>query len=141
MKTKTKKKRSHTKKAVKKSNGDRPSLQQMRALWRPKREEMPEQCVSCPFRPAGPAPDGNDAEFRAVLEKVAESGDIETPGGVDIDFARRTIREDTSRFGDFMCHQSALDPKRGMRERDRSQHRQCPGASAHYRSGAGVDDS
>lgn len=34
-----------------------PTLIEARKLWMPRYKEMPEQCISCPFR------EGNDAEF------------------------------------------------------------------------------
>jgi hypothetical protein len=106
------------------SDDDKLTLLQARKLWMPKHREMPEQCVSCPFR------EGNDAEFQKVLDKLVQSNG----GGVaDVDRARFLIRKDAARHGDFICHQSVYDENMDLR--DKEHYRQCPGASAHYKSG------
>lgn len=99
---------------------------QLRQMWSPKRKEMPEQCVSCPFR------EGNDAEFGEVIKKLcAASGEPMTKTTAPI--AKFMLREETKHVGDFICHQSAYD--KDMNLRDAGEHRQCHGASKHYRGG------
>lgn len=95
---------------------------QMRQHWTPKRKEMPEQCVSCPFRK------DNDPEFKAVLDKLVKAN----RGGIaDTDAARFMIRKETALMGDFICHQSVYDENMDLR--DKSAHRQCPGATKHFK--------
>lgn len=101
-------------------------LREARKLWRPKRKEMPEQCISCPFRT------GNDAEFKAVLDKLVQANG---GGFADPDQARFMIRKELTQMGgDFICHQSVYD--KDMNRRDHREHRRCPGASAFHRNGS-----
>jgi hypothetical protein len=91
-----------------------------RKAWMPRMRELPAQCASCPFT------DGNDAEFAAVVARLDGSPAVAR-------FARLKIRQECSLSGEFACHGTVYD--QAMRVRPRSAHRQCPGASAHYRSG------
>lgn len=92
-----------------------------RKMWRPKLPEMPEQCVSCPFR------SGNDKEFGEVISRL-QKGQPATTG--QILHARVQLKIETSQFGDFSCHQSAYDKK--MKVKPHREHKQCPGASANF---------
>lgn len=98
-----------------------------RSLWRPKRPEVKEQCASCPFR------EGNDAEFGAVLEKIARShGNTTTITPAVIQHARLKVIADLQFSGDFVCHHTVYGP--GMDEkRDPEERRQCKGATAFFR--------
>lgn len=97
-----------------------------RKLWRPKRPEIPEQCLSCPFR------EGNDAEFGAVLNKLrAASGIAGKSTTCDIAFARQGVRDDLSHSGDFVCHGTAYTPD--MKPKPKEEWRQCPGATKFFK--------
>ena len=98
-------------------------LKQLRQSWSPKRKEMPTQCASCPFRT------DNDPEFKAVLDKLVQSNG---GGTANTDMARFRIKQDLLQMGgDFICHQSAYDENMDLR--DKSEHRQCPGATKFYK--------
>lgn len=93
-----------------------------RKLFRPKLPELPQQCVSCPFR------EGNDREFQAVVVDLAIAADLQTR---DLSKIRESVREEVSEHGDFACHGSAyLNGER----RDNSEHRQCPGATEWFKT-------
>ncbi len=96
---------------------------QLRQIWTPKREEMREQCASCPFR------EGNDAEFGAVMRKLAKANGVRTR--VDVGGARFMVHREVEQMGDFICHQTAYD--KDMKLRDASEHKQCPGATRHHK--------
>jgi hypothetical protein len=105
----------------------KPTKKQMlaaRALFRPKHKELPEQCVSCPFRK------GNDKEFQAIVDKLAAANGEANPAPLTV--VRATIRMDATRVGEFICHHTAYDAD--MELKDRSHRRQCPGATAWYKS-------
>lgn len=92
--------------------------------WTPKRKELSQQCVSCPFGK------GNGAEFQTVLDKLVE---VNGAGVADPDMSRFLIKKDLKNLGgDFVCHNTVYDEE--MKLKDRSQHRQCPGATAFYRA-------
>jgi hypothetical protein len=95
-----------------------------RELWRPKFKELPESCASCPFK------DGNDSEFEAVMQKLADANGLEDP--VSVHESRGRIRAETEHLGDFRCHGSVYDREMGMRPQ--AEHRQCPGASAYFKA-------
>jgi len=108
------------------SNIDKDLRKKLRAMWIPRRKEMPEQCTSCPFRT------GNDAEFGDVIKRMcAASGEPMTK--TTALRARFMLKMETEQAGDFICHQSAYD--KDMNLRDASENRQCPGATKHYRDG------
>lgn len=99
-----------------------------RELWRPKLTEVNEQCVSCPF-----AKD-NDAEFGEILSRLREFYRMDrTVTPFDIGFARLEIEKECTDRGDFSCHNTAYDAN--MNQKPRKKHRQCKGASEHYRKG------
>lgn len=100
-----------------------------RALWRPKRREA-EQCASCPFL------DGNNKEFSAVVNAIKTAAGMELKEGQDVAGARRSVRLEVlgrNGQGDFICHATAYGP--GMKLRDPSEFRQCPGATAAWKNG------
>lgn len=102
-----------------------------RDFWLPKQQELPEKCVSCPFR------EGNDEEFGAVCERLRDSEDNPFRGMPltkedAVANARESIREQTARLGDFSCHCTVYNAD--MTQKPRSEWRQCPGASEHYRA-------
>jgi len=98
----------------------------LRAMWSPQRKERADQCASCPFK------EGNDEEWKAVLESLAESDGMDL-GDVDPDGARAMIHAEVSERGDFSCHQTAYDVDGDMERRDLRKLLQCPGASKHFR--------
>lgn len=95
--------------------------------WRPRRPEVPEQCASCPFRT------GNDAEWRAVVEKLRARLGLEGPATATILRAGRyQVAQDVlGGSGEFACHHTVYDARMDLR--DPREHRQCPGASRLYR--------
>lgn len=105
----------------------------MRQLWKPRRQELAEQCVSCPFR------DGNTEAWMEILEKLRQSA----PPGTkvkktpinkrDASRARVTVRMDCMTVGEFACHHSVYDTN--MKTKPATEHRQCPGASKFFREG------
>lgn len=112
--------------------GYRLNVEKMRAgrkLWRPRLPEtLKERCASCPFR------EGNDEEFRIVVEKIvqAEKGHKTEPVYPLVGImTRRAVRMDVSQRGDFACHLTAYDEN--MKQRPVSEHLQCPGAATYYR--------
>ncbi len=94
-----------------------------RQMWRPKLPEVAVQCASCPFR------EGNDDEFRAVLKKMLGASVLTEEGLQDV---RDEIKESLQYSGDFICHHTAL--KVGGELRPLQDRRQCPGATAWFRS-------
>ena len=97
-----------------------------RDLWMPKRPELGQQCVSCPFRR------GNDAEFGVIVERLNEHF------GADgtVEQVRFAVQYDAERNGDFACHLTAYTET--MDERPDHERRQCPGATAVFKAaGAG----
>ena len=104
-----------------------------RELFRPKLPELKEQCPSCPFR------DGNNAEFGAVVARLRRSFGDDTPvTPFDIGYARIEGRKTAMLTGDFVCHCTAYDKDGKLKPR--TEHRQCPGATAMYRSLPGPQD-
>jgi len=99
-----------------------------RALWTPKRREVPAQCASCPFRV------GNDKEFSGILSKLkAKLGLKPSVKRPEVVAARCQVRMDLEHTGDFACHHTAYDE--AMNERPASEHRQCAGATRWFREG------
>jgi hypothetical protein len=96
-------------------------------MWSPQRKAMPEQCASCPFG------EDNDDEWLAVCRKLARDNGMD-PDEVNHKEARLNIHIEVSERGDFGCHTSAYDVKT-MKLRDSSEIKQCPGATAHFKSG------
>lgn len=95
----------------------------MRKFWVPRRKELEKQCASCPFG------NGNDEELANKLESIFPShGHIAEPSVV-----RERVRQDVYQHAEFHCHQTVFTAT-GDRKPDEG-HRQCPGASAFYRSG------
>lgn len=104
-----------------------PPPKNIRLLWRPKLPEMAVQCASCPFRV------GNHKEFGEVIQRLKIAhGQGSRITNNDIICARLTVLRDADSSGDFACHHSAYDEN--MKVRPQSEHRQCPGASGHYRA-------
>jgi hypothetical protein len=96
-----------------------------RQLWRPRLAELPEQCVSCPFR------EGNKIEWAGVAAKLAAAGG---KSFVDFDCVRALVKLDVSEMGgEFHCHQTVYTDK--MMLKPLNEHRQCPGASRYWREG------
>jgi hypothetical protein len=104
---------------------DEETKRKLRSLWRPKRQEMPEQCASCPFR------DDNDLEWFGVVRKLAKAGGLHE---VDPSVARLNVRAEVEMLGDFICHCSAYNIE-DMSLRDPREYRQCPGASSFFKEG------
>lgn len=48
-----------------------------------------------------------------------------------IEHARKMIRLDVTGMGDFICHLTAYDSE--MEDRPKADHRQCKGATAHFK--------
>lgn len=93
-----------------------------RQLWRPKREEVAQQCASCPFR------HGNDAEFGIIVSKL-----LGHPAGQeDIQMTRLKIWHDLRHTGDFMCHCTVYTAD--MTLRPEADFRQCQGATQAFRN-------
>lgn len=95
-----------------------------RKCWRPKLKELPEQCISCPFRT------GNDKEFGEIVAKLRAAHGLPAPTKADVGFTRINLRLELKHSGDFICHGTAYTP--AMAQRDPSCHRQCPGATAYF---------
>lgn len=95
-----------------------------RSLWLPKFKMLPEKCSSCPFR------DGNDKEFGAIMQKLADSAGIDAE--VSVHESRGRIKAEVEHQGDFLCHGSVYDKKMG--KRPQVEHRQCPGAADYFRA-------
>lgn len=93
-----------------------------RDLFIPKLPEMPLQCASCPFR------EGNDITWGIIVRKLAMFGGVGKPNAAR---ARRLIRLETTRIGDFICHGTAYNAD--MSFRSAVEHRQCPGATKWFR--------
>lgn len=94
-------------------------------MWKPKRREVSEQCVSCPFR------EGNDAEFGEVIGKLRKA--LGMAGEVTdqcVKHARKMVRLDLAAGGDFICHKTAYDAE--MKMAGSEHHRQCKGATAYF---------
>lgn len=102
-------------------DGVKAKIKKARAMFMPKRPEMPVQCVSCPFR------SGNTAEFMAICNKVAAATGEGPVSLRQVAGARRRIRLEVSRNGDFYCHSSVYNPD--MTQRASSEWLQCPGAT------------
>ncbi len=104
-----------------------PLLLAARAVWMPRYKELETACASCPFG------EGNDKEWAAKVKQLADKAGEENPA--DPRMARNRIKSELANApsGDFICHGSAYDTE--MDRRDMKQARQCPGASAYYRSG------
>lgn len=96
-----------------------------RALFRPKLPELPEQCVSCPFR------SGNDKEFSEICVRLAMTRPEDGPPA-PVTVARARIRMETTLRGEFICHGTAYT--RDMALRPQSDHKQCPGATKWFKT-------
>lgn len=96
-----------------------------RTLWTPKFPECAQQCASCPFR------EGNDAEFKVIVDRLREKEGLSPAKKSQVDFARASIRLDVEKSGDFMCHNTVYD-KQGRRAPS-TKFRQCVGATAYHR--------
>lgn len=97
--------------------------------WVPKLSEMPEQCSSCPFRI------GNNEEFGKIVERLRKKHGVKgRMTNMHVFHARMMIMEDLKRIGsgDFICHSTVYDPS--MAARSPGEHKQCPGATAWFRS-------
>lgn len=102
-------------------------------LFIPKREELKEQCKSCPFR------EGNDLDFGDVLNKLRVSAGKKSLRGWDVVSmavqAKEQIREEVRLNGEFICHHTAYDASGDKLVNKKSESfRQCPGATKHHRS-------
>lgn len=96
-----------------------------RLLWRPKYQEAAAQCASCPFRV------DNDHQFSAFAQRL---GNV-----IGKKLSKKTVREARERIhrevearGDFVCHNTAYFSNATLK--DPKEHRQCPGATNHYRT-------
>jgi hypothetical protein len=95
-------------------------------LWKPKLEELPESCRSCPFRA------NNNKEFGEVVTRLRNSFGMKGKASkMDIAFARFGIYDDVKKSGDFICHGTTYNVD--MTRKDCSNHRQCAGATKYYR--------
>lgn len=106
-----------------------PKKNDKRALWRPKLEELSQQCASCPFR------QGNNDSWGAVLKRLAKAFGEKLPNKARVTLARIQIMSETEACGDFVCHGTAYKPD--MTLRDKSEHKQCPGASEWFKKHGG----
>lgn len=97
-----------------------------RELWKPQVPELPVQCASCPFLP------DNDTEFGVIVDRLRALHGLEKACPLSVFQTRMAVQEEVSGHGDFVCHGTAYTPEMGLRSRN--EHRQCPGASKHYRS-------
>ncbi len=102
-----------------------PGLMSPHALWRPRRPELPKQCVSCPFLK------GNDKEFKAVFEKICSKHGGAKVTAKDLMNARVNVRVGVLANPEFYCHGTAYD--KDMNVRPLEEQRQCPGASKLFR--------
>lgn len=98
-----------------------------RKLFRPKLRELAESCVSCPFRK------DNDHLFGAVLLQTGLLT-VDSISTSQIAAMRYNIRKDVATRGDFLCHSSIYSSATGEMARDPNDGRQCPGATAWYKS-------
>lgn len=98
----------------------------MRACWLPRQPELPEQCVSCPFR------EGNDPEWSTIVTKLRKALGVRGPVTQEVlDHARAKARKDLEFSGEFACHLTVYDAD--MNRKPDNEGRQCRGASAIYR--------
>jgi hypothetical protein len=95
----------------------------LRALWRPKRKEVPEQCKSCPFRK------GNNKEFGEIIKKLGKSHGVDKPS---VAVARASVKMEATQIGDFVCHLTAYNPD--MTLRPKSKNLQCKGATEWFKA-------
>ena len=100
----------------------------MRHLWRPRLPEVKVQCASCPFRK------GNGRQFGVIVRKLANqwSTYVKIFCEPDTREARKKVKQDVARKGDFACHHTVYNDD--MSHKDTSEFRQCPGATEYYRS-------
>jgi hypothetical protein len=101
------------------------AIKKMRALFKPKRPEMPAQCASCPFL------EGNTEQFKAICDRIAASSGEGPVSLRQVAGARRRIRFEVLRNGDFYCHSSVYNADLSMRPTD--EWLQCPGATRVFR--------
>lgn len=97
----------------------------MRNLWKPRLPELPEACASCPFR------GDNDEAFGAVVERLCKAAGVRF-SKLKVHQARRSIQEEATMLGEFACHGTVYNAD--MSVRPVAEHRQCAGASAHFRA-------
>lgn len=102
-------------------------------LFMPKRQELKEQCKSCPFR------QGNDFDFGEVLNKLRVTAGKKPLKGWDLVSlsvgAKEQIREEVKMNGEFICHHTAYEVSgKALVKKEESSFRQCPGATKHHRS-------
>lgn len=100
-----------------------------RDLWRPKHPERESQCAGCPFGK------DNNKQFGTILNHIKKktTGDPRPLKDVEIDAARFRVKYDLARMGgDFVCHATAYGP--GTELNERTEFKQCPGASEYYRN-------
>ncbi len=104
-----------------------------RKFWSPRNPVLPEMCASCPFR------EGNDAEFGAVVKRLAAAhgrldGRPVKVTKATVARARHRVKEGASRSGEFACHHTAYDSTPDMQPTP-ERRMQCAGAYEYYRSG------
>ncbi len=101
-------------------------IQAARKFWRPRRPELAEPCVSCPFR------EGNDLEFGEIVRRLLRRN---SPGermtSEKVAQVRASVRQELKTSGEFACHGTVYDEH--MRLKPREGHRQCAGAAQCYR--------
>lgn len=104
-------------------------LEARRTFWRPKRPEVPAQCISCPFRT------GNDKEFGDILKKLAIGLNHKRKvGPKTIIAARFRVKMECHEQGDFVCHGTAYEAD-VTTQRPVTEQRQCVGATEWFRKG------
>lgn len=94
-------------------------------FWKPRLKPLKEQCASCPFR------EDNNKEWGEIVQRLWVK--MCRPGKVSkfqIGVSRFEVMEDVRVRGDFACHCTVYDEK--MNQREPSEYRQCPGATAYY---------
>lgn len=99
----------------------------VRRFWKPKREEVSEQCASCPFR------EGNDAAFGGIMRKLYKQFELDPPTPAEISASRECVKRELEHSGDFVCHLTAYNPDMSLK--DGCEHRQCAGATKWWKEG------
>lgn len=95
-----------------------------RDLFMPRTPELAVQCPSCPFL------DGNDEGFGALTSKLLGRPATKE----ETAYARFNVRQQVSRNGEFVCHNTAYHSDGGFRAL--AEQRQCPGATKHFKASA-----
>ena len=110
-----------------------PDKYETRQLFLPKHPQCTNNCPSCPFL------EGNDEELAKVLNALRRAQNV--PGDMtphEIAFARMQVKLDVDRAGTFICHKTAYNDD--MTLKPAKGHRQCCGATRHYKGIVMVGD-